>query len=242
MPPKPTNWAMYGKMALAGGICCIGGPALIYWVTPSEEELFLRYNPELQKRSLENRQEKQEDFDNFVKKLKVLSKSDKPIWEAAAIADKLERESKIASELALINEAKARKEEIRLSNSNPTSSPSPSATSSSSSWSSWIWGSSSNSNPTPSSTSSEYRFNFGKHKGKTLAEVDRVDPGYVTWCVGQGVSEQRKDLKSAIETFYTQRGTETREKEPEMKLADQMAERKEGMWRDGHKPVPGGSL
>lgn len=75
-----------------------------------------------------------------------------------------------------------------------------------------------------------------------MAEVDRVDPGYVTWCVGQGVSEQRKDLKSAIETFYTQRGTGTREKEPEMKLADQMAERKEGMWRDGYKPVPGGSL
>jgi hypothetical protein len=100
MPPKPTNWAMYGKMALAfvpplpspplpstsqkltpphsGSICCIGGPALIYYVSPTEEELFLKYNPELQKRSLENRREKQEDFDNFVNKLKVYSKSDKP--------------------------------------------------------------------------------------------------------------------------------------------------------------------
>ncbi|TVY23218.1 Assembly factor cbp4, partial [Lachnellula hyalina] len=215
-----------------GGICCIGGPALIYYVTPTEEELFLRYNPELQKRSLENRHEKQEDFDNFVKKLKVYAKSDKPIWEAAAIQEKLDRESKITSELALINEAKARKEEIRLSNSNPTSP--------SSSWSSWMWGSSSS--PKTSPTSSEYRFDFGKYKGKTLAEVDTLDPDYVTWCVGQEVTEKRKDLKSAIESFYTQKRTATAEKEPEIKLADQMAERKEGMWRDGHKPVPGGSL
>lgn len=74
---------------------CIGGPALIYWVMPSEEELFMvrptcsntirtmadirqRYNPELQRRSLERRKEKQEDFDNFVNRLKQHSKSDKP--------------------------------------------------------------------------------------------------------------------------------------------------------------------
>jgi hypothetical protein len=37
-----------------------------------------RYNPELQKRSLERRQEKQEDFDNFVGRLKEYSKSEKP--------------------------------------------------------------------------------------------------------------------------------------------------------------------
>lgn len=103
-----------------------------------------------------------------------------------------------------------------------------------------MWGSSSS--PKTSPTSSEYRFDFGKYKGKTLAEVDTLDPDYVTWCVGQEVTEKRKDLKSAIETFYTQKRMATREKEPEIKLADQMAERKEGMWRDGHKPVPGGSL
>lgn len=50
----------------------------MYWVSPSEEELFLKYNPELQKRSLENRKGRQEDFDNFVGKLKEYSKSDKP--------------------------------------------------------------------------------------------------------------------------------------------------------------------
>lgn len=37
-----------------------------------------RYNPELQRRSLENRYQKQEDFDKFVTKLKEYSKSDKP--------------------------------------------------------------------------------------------------------------------------------------------------------------------
>jgi len=77
---------------------CIGGPALIYYVTPTEEELFMvnlhslltrqqgcaaadpsqRYNPELQRRSLENRQQKQENFDAFVGRLKEYSKSDKP--------------------------------------------------------------------------------------------------------------------------------------------------------------------
>jgi hypothetical protein len=48
------------------------------WLTPTEEELFSRYNPELQRRSLENRQQKQEEFDNFVTRLKEYSKSDKP--------------------------------------------------------------------------------------------------------------------------------------------------------------------
>jgi hypothetical protein len=62
----------------SGALCCIGGPALIYYVSPSEEELFLKYNPELQKRSLENRIQKQQDFDDFVGKLKEYSKSDKP--------------------------------------------------------------------------------------------------------------------------------------------------------------------
>lgn len=44
---------------------------------PSEEELFKKYNPDLQKKSLENRQQKQEEFDHFVNKLKEYSKSDK---------------------------------------------------------------------------------------------------------------------------------------------------------------------
>jgi hypothetical protein len=55
----------------------VGGPALVYYVTPSEEEIFKRYNPELQRRSLEGRVQRQEEFDHFVKHLKEYSKSDK---------------------------------------------------------------------------------------------------------------------------------------------------------------------
>ena len=73
---------------------CVGGPALVIYVSPTEEELFKvrpkttisgssthanqRYDPDLQRRSLENRYQKQEDFDKFVTKLKEYSKSDKP--------------------------------------------------------------------------------------------------------------------------------------------------------------------
>jgi hypothetical protein len=56
----------------------IGGPALVYYISPTEEELFKKYNPELQKRSLENRVEKQQEFDDFVGKLKEYSKSNRP--------------------------------------------------------------------------------------------------------------------------------------------------------------------
>lgn len=48
------------------------------WVSPTDEELFKKYNPELQKKSLERRYEKQKDFDDFVVRLKEYSKSDKP--------------------------------------------------------------------------------------------------------------------------------------------------------------------
>ena len=58
--------------------CSIGGPALIYYVSPTEEEIFQKYNPELQKRSLENRLDRQREFDDFVGKLKEYSKSNKP--------------------------------------------------------------------------------------------------------------------------------------------------------------------
>jgi hypothetical protein len=47
-------------------------------VQPTEEELFQRYNPELQKRSLEGRLQREQEFDEFVRKLKEYAKSDKP--------------------------------------------------------------------------------------------------------------------------------------------------------------------
>lgn len=61
----------------------MGGPALTYWVSPTEEELFKKYNPDLQKKSLANRAEKQREFDDFVGKLKEYSKSDKPSMSAS---------------------------------------------------------------------------------------------------------------------------------------------------------------
>ncbi|PBP28377.1 assembly factor cbp-4 [Diplocarpon rosae] len=128
MPPKPgINWVMYAKMALAapvsepvlialqysGGICCIGGPALVIWVSPTEEELFAKYNPELQKRSLENRLQKQEDFDHFAMKLREYSKSDKPIWVAAEQDERKTRDGKIVEQAKLVEEMRKRREEMR---------------------------------------------------------------------------------------------------------------------------------
>lgn len=62
----------------SGAVICVGGPALVYYVSPTEEDLFKKYNPDLQKKSLANRHEKQQEFDDFVSKLKEYSKSDKP--------------------------------------------------------------------------------------------------------------------------------------------------------------------
>lgn len=49
-------------------------------MVPTEEELRSRYNPELLKRSIEGREERQQEFNDFVTKLKEYSKSDKPSW------------------------------------------------------------------------------------------------------------------------------------------------------------------
>ncbi len=56
----------------------VGGPALTYWVVPTEEELRSRYNPDLLKKSIEGRAEREAEFNGFVTKLKEYSKSDKP--------------------------------------------------------------------------------------------------------------------------------------------------------------------
>jgi CBP4 len=92
---------------------CIGGPALVYYVSPTDEELFLKYNPNLQKRSLENKIGTQQDFDNFVVKLKEYSKTDKPIWEAAAEVEKNRREESMAEQKKLMEEMRRRKDEMR---------------------------------------------------------------------------------------------------------------------------------
>jgi hypothetical protein len=47
-----------------------------------------RYNPELQKKALAGRQQRQEDFDAFVMQLKEASKSDKPSKQLSDIPTK----------------------------------------------------------------------------------------------------------------------------------------------------------
>ncbi|KAI2634880.1 CBP4-domain-containing protein [Hypomontagnella submonticulosa] len=78
MAAKSGRLGTWLKMLAVGGAVCVGGPALVLWVQPTDEELFKKYNPELQKKSLERRYEKQKDFDDFVTQLKEYSKSDKP--------------------------------------------------------------------------------------------------------------------------------------------------------------------
>ncbi|KAF2479630.1 hypothetical protein BDY17DRAFT_327578 [Neohortaea acidophila] len=117
MPPITGKvWALMG---ISGAAMCIGGPALIYYVMPTEEQLFLRYNPELQRRSLERRQEKQEEFDHFVNKLKEYSKSDKPIWyeieQQAARQKKQAVQAELDRRKAAEAEAEAMREEIKKS-------------------------------------------------------------------------------------------------------------------------------
>lgn len=61
-----------------GSLVAVGGPALTWYLTPTDEEIFQMYNPELKKKSLERRYERQKEFDDFVTNLKRQSKSSQP--------------------------------------------------------------------------------------------------------------------------------------------------------------------
>lgn len=63
----------------------------MYYVTPSEGELFKRFSPDLQKRNLEARDRRTEEYLDFAGKMKEYSKSDKPIWAAAEEAQRKKR-------------------------------------------------------------------------------------------------------------------------------------------------------
>lgn len=79
-------------------------------VTPAEGELFKRFSPELQKRNLELRDERMKNHQDFVAQLKEYSKSDKPIWVAAAEAQAKAREDALRSQ----TEQQIAQEKIRL--------------------------------------------------------------------------------------------------------------------------------
>lgn len=107
---RATTWL---KMLGAGVVMCVGGPALVQYLRPSDEELIKRYNPELRKRSEEQGEQKAREFDDFVTKLKEWSKSDKSIWIAAqeqADQQRADHEARTAHEK---EEAKIQREEMR---------------------------------------------------------------------------------------------------------------------------------
>ncbi|KAI9891868.1 MAG: assembly factor cbp4 [Vezdaea aestivalis] len=106
---------LWAKMIGVGAVLCIGGPALVIYVTPEPDELFKKYNPELQKRSIANRDKNQREFDDFVGKLKGYSKSKKSIWDAAAEVEAQEKEQVRAQTVEDAKSRQALKDEIRKS-------------------------------------------------------------------------------------------------------------------------------
>ncbi|KAL1970205.1 hypothetical protein VTN77DRAFT_5365 [Rasamsonia byssochlamydoides] len=101
---RPVTWL---KMAAVGLVLCVGGPMFVQYIRPTEEELFKRYNPELQKKSLENRERREKEFDDYVNKLKEWSKSDKSIWFAA-------KEEEARRRAAMESQVSRAKEEERI--------------------------------------------------------------------------------------------------------------------------------
>jgi len=78
MGKKPTNWRLWGKVAAVSVVVAVGGPAFTAWLSPSEEEIRAKYNPDLRRRSIEGKAQREQEFDEFVTRLKEYSKSDKP--------------------------------------------------------------------------------------------------------------------------------------------------------------------
>jgi len=104
---------MYTKMAGVFIVCCVGGPALMYYVTPAEGEVFKRFNPDLQKRNLALREKRLKDNEEFVSKLIEYSKSDKPVWVVAAEAEKRERAERIRKAAEEMGGNESVREEMR---------------------------------------------------------------------------------------------------------------------------------
>ncbi|PKS09180.1 hypothetical protein jhhlp_003794 [Lomentospora prolificans] len=114
MSKKPVNWGLWTKVILGGVAISVGGPWLTMKLIPSEEELFKRYNPDLQKRSLENRGKKEQEFDDFVSTIKQAAKSDKHIWiSLKEMEDEKKRLAK-AQMLRDAADAQTRRQQMRL--------------------------------------------------------------------------------------------------------------------------------
>ncbi|OGM42062.1 assembly factor cbp4 [Aspergillus bombycis] len=107
---KAGTWI---KMFVVGTVICVGGPALVQAIRPTDEELFKRYNPELQRRSLEEGDRRAQEFDDYVNRLKQWSKSDKSIWIAAQEQQEQMRTQAAVQRGQAKDEAKAQREEMR---------------------------------------------------------------------------------------------------------------------------------
>ncbi|PHH76513.1 hypothetical protein CDD80_1484 [Ophiocordyceps camponoti-rufipedis] len=109
----PINWKLWGKMLIGGTLVSVGGPALVVYLTPTEEEIRSRYNPDLRKRSIETKEERQQEFDEFVTRLKTYSKSDKPIWVVMKEEEQRRKQAALEAGRTQQREADARRDEMR---------------------------------------------------------------------------------------------------------------------------------
>ncbi|KAF3392479.1 Assembly factor cbp4 [Penicillium rolfsii] len=104
---------MWAKAIGGGVLFCVGGPALVQYIRPSDEELVKRYNPDLQKRSAEQGDRKAQEFDDYVQKLKEWSKSDKSIWYAAQEEQDRKRAQLEAQRAQAKEQSRIQREEMR---------------------------------------------------------------------------------------------------------------------------------
>lgn len=76
---------------------------MVQWLRPSDEELKKRYSPELQKRSAEQGNRQEQEFDDYVKKLKEWSKSDKSstFGEGSAVLSRHLSSDNLANKIVL---------------------------------------------------------------------------------------------------------------------------------------------
>ncbi|KLJ11724.1 assembly factor CBP4 [Blastomyces silverae] len=72
-----------------------------------------RFNPELQKRNLETREQRQKNFDTFVTQLKTHAKSDKSIWHAMKESEATSQRQTDMRRKEELEEAERQKAQIR---------------------------------------------------------------------------------------------------------------------------------
>ncbi|OJD09461.1 assembly factor CBP4, partial [Emergomyces pasteurianus Ep9510] len=72
-----------------------------------------KFNPELQKRNLETRDQRQKDFNTFVTQLKTHAKSDKSIWHSIKQSETTNQKQVDMRRKAELEEAERQKEQIR---------------------------------------------------------------------------------------------------------------------------------